>query len=198
MRRISTLAMTLAATSAFLVGPVTHALAVPPPPKPFLTMVQDDGVGNCIVLIYADPPAPLNQLVTWDDVFPGDVTVNEVAGFWSIPMSDGDEVYRNVTEAGTFNQECGGAVTSLPVAVSAPAATSDPTVRVRWATPFSSPDTDVYSVQYKVGLNSVVRPWKSKSVQKTAIFPGEHGHAYFFRALTFIDDLHHSSWSPWK
>ena len=136
--------------------------------------------------------------MTWRDTYPGDVTVNEVNGFWSFPMSNGDSVYRQVTEAGTFNQECGGDVTDLPVSVSAPASTTNPSFRVRWATPFSSPATDVYSVQYKMGLRGTVKNWRVKNAQKTAVFPGSHGHAYFFRAMSFIDGTHHSAWSPWK
>jgi hypothetical protein len=117
---------------------------------------------------------------------------------WTKDPGHGDSVYLNVTEAGTFNEECGGAVTSLPVSVKAPASTSDPTFQVRWATPFTSPSSDVYSVQHKMGLSGTVKTWRSKNAQKAAIFPGQHGHAYFFRAMRFIDDTHHSGWSPWK
>jgi hypothetical protein len=194
MRRLVMLVVAMAALS--VASPAASAQTVKPPPPLYFVIVQDNGAGECLPLPYGDGPAQLNQYMNWDDQFPGDVTVVEIHGFWSFPMSDGDSIDMRMVEAGTFREHCGGPRADVSVAPYAAASTTNPNFGVRWATPHSPAD-HIYLVKYKMGSHGTVHNWKTETTQKGAVFPGHHGHAYFFSAMSAIDRDHHTDWSPW-
>jgi hypothetical protein len=179
-----------------LSAPAAPARAVKPPPPLYFVILGEDAFGDCLPLTYGDGPAQLNQSMNWRDSYPGDVTVVEINGFWSFPMSDGDSIDMRMVEAGIFREHCGASKVGVSVAPYAAASTSNPNFGVRWATPHS-PSGHIYSVKYKIGAHGASHNWKSETTQKGAVFPGHHGHAYFFTAMSAIDRTHHTDWSPW-
>jgi len=172
------------------------AAKTPGPPVPYVILLETNPDGSCDPAAAEPKPAQLGNNASWVNQYGADVTVTERNGFWSVPVPKGATRDLEMTDAGTFLEDCGAGPETLAVAVKARRFPLGASFRVRWALPGGLTGLR-YEVQDKT-KGGAVTTWFANTSARSAVFTGAAGETYSFRALTILDPSHQSGFSPWR
>jgi hypothetical protein len=175
-----------------------EGIAVSPPnPNPTTLAIYDSADLSCVVGVTPNPTVRFGERITLKNNSSHAGTIYQRDGFWNVHLTTTAEKYMTIHGAGTYLSACipgqwEGPLRLLPKAPPSPPGTS---FAVMWADQ-GALATWRYSVQYRIG-QGVWRGWKSGTTQRSAVFQGQNGRTYFFRARTIRPSTHQTTnWSP--
>jgi len=195
MRRF--LLMTLAATLApiGLTSPTMAQTAPPPPPERTNLSVLDAAEGGCTLATIPDGNVSLGEVLVVVNGSSETVTVMQRDGFWSKTLHPGEgNDSTRIRGAGTYLSACVPGDWHAPIRarVQAPGSPSTNSFSVTWAK--NAPDAWRFRVQFRIGQGAWT-VWRQNTALGSAVFNGQNGKTYFFRAKTKKDDQA-TDWSP--
>jgi hypothetical protein len=183
---------------AFVMLSVVESIAVSPPNlNPTTLAIYDSADLSCTVGATPDPTVGFGERVTLKNNSSDPGTIYQRDGFWNVHLAVAAEKYMTMHGAGTYLSACipgqwEGPLRLLPKAPPSPPGTS---FTVMWADQ-GALATWRYSVQYRIG-QGVWRAWKTGTSQRSAVFQGQDGKTYFFRARTIRPATgKKTDWSP--
>lgn len=176
-----------------------EGIAQVPPPNlnPTTLAIWDSTDLSCVVGATPNPTVKLGERVTLKNNSSDPGTIYQRDGFWNVNLAVAAEKYMTMHAAGTYFSACipgqwEGPLRLLPKAPASPAGNS---FTVTWADQ-GALATWRYGVQYRIG-QGVWRGWKSGTSQRSAVFQGQNGKTYFFRARTIRPSANKKTdWSP--
>lgn len=176
-----------------------EGIAQVPPPNlnPTTLAIWDSTDLSCVVGATPNPTVKLGERVTLKNNSSDPGTIYQRDGFWNVNLAVAAEKYMTMHAAGTYFSACipgqwEGPLRLLPKAPAAPAGNS---FTVTWADQ-GALATWRYGVQYRIG-QGVWRGWRSGTSQRSAVFQGQNGKTYFFRARTIRPSANKKTdWSP--
>lgn len=170
----------------------------PPPPGATTTLTIYDGAGGgCTLGVSPDQKVQFGEQILMKNGSSNPGTIYQRDGFWNVPLGVGAERTMKMHGAGTYLSACVPGQWEAPLRLlpKAPAAPPGNSFTVMWADQ-GAPSTWRYGVQYRIGQGSW-RGWRSGTAQRSAVFSGQNGKTYFFRARTVRPSANkRTDWSP--